>query len=79
MAFFLERILPTVNQLVRNPRKRKRRKPKTPALRYAFNTFANKQVELKKGSPQKRGTFCPRDKTGSEAVLSLISILLLPS
>jgi small subunit ribosomal protein S12 len=55
MAFFLERILPTVNQLVRNPRKRKRRKPKTPALRYAFNTFANKQVELKKGSPQKRG------------------------
>ena len=47
--------MPTVNQLVRNPRKRKRRKPKTPALRYAFNTFSNKQVELKKGSPQKRG------------------------
>ena len=40
---------------MRNPRKRKRRKPKTPALRYAFNTFSNKQVELKKGSPQKRG------------------------
>jgi len=53
--FFLEQILPTVNQLVRNPRKRKRRKSKTPALRFAFNTFANRQVELKKGSPQKRG------------------------
>ncbi len=47
--------MPTVNQLVRNPRKRKRRKPKTPALRYAFNSFSSKQVELKKGSPQKRG------------------------
>ena len=47
--------MPTINQLVRNSRKRKRRKPKTPALRYVFNTFAGKQVELRKGSPQKRG------------------------
>ena len=55
MAYFLENFLPTINQLVRNSRRQKRRKPKTPALRVAFNTFASKQVELKKGSPQKRG------------------------
>jgi len=47
--------LPTINQLVRNKRKSKRRKPKTPALRFAFNSFASQAVELKKGSPQKRG------------------------
>jgi len=47
--------LPTINQLVRNSRKMKRRKPNAPALRFAFNTFASQQVELKKGSPQKRG------------------------
>lgn len=40
---------------MRNSRKQKRRKPKTPALRFSFNTFGSKLVELKKGSPQKRG------------------------
>ena len=47
--------MPTVNQLVRKSRKQKRRKPKTPALRYVFNSFLSKQIENKKGSPQKRG------------------------
>ena len=47
--------MPTVNQLVRKSRRSKRRKPKTPALRYAFNSLGKGQVELKKGSPQKRG------------------------
>ena len=55
MTFFLDDNLPTINQLVRNSRKQKRRKPKTPALRVAFNSFSSQQVELKKGSPQKRG------------------------
>ncbi len=47
--------MPTVNQLVRKSRRSKRRKPKTPALRYAFNSLGKGQVELKKGSPLKRG------------------------
>lgn len=47
--------MPTVNQLVRKARKQKRRKPKTPAMRYVFNSFLSKQIENKKGSPQKRG------------------------
>ena len=47
--------MPTINQLVRKSRKLKRRKPRTPALRFAFNSFVSQQVELKKGSPQKRG------------------------
>ena len=47
--------MPTVNQLVRKSRKQKRRKPKTPAMRYVFNSFLSKQIENKKGSPQKRG------------------------
>ena len=47
--------MPTVNQLVRKSRRSKRRKPKTPALRYAFNSMGKRQIELKKGSPQKRG------------------------
>ena len=47
--------MPTVNQLVRKSRRSKRRKPKTPALRYAFNSLGKGQIELKKGSHQKRG------------------------
>ena len=47
--------MPPVNQLVRKSRKQKRRKPKTPAMRYVFNSFLSKQIENKKGSPQKRG------------------------
>ncbi len=47
--------MPTINQLVRKSRKLKRRKPRTPALRFAFNSFVSQQVELKKGSPQTRG------------------------
>ena len=55
MTIFPDYILPTINQLVRSARKKKRRKPNTPALRVAFNSFTSQQVELKKGSPQKRG------------------------
>ena len=40
---------------MRKSRKLKRRKPRTPALRFAFNSFVSQPVELNKGSRQKRG------------------------
>jgi small subunit ribosomal protein S12 len=46
--------LPTTNQLVRKGRKPIRKKAKAPALRFHFNTLANKTVRAK-GNPQKRG------------------------
>lgn len=46
--------MPTTNQLVRKPRRRTRRKGRTPALRYVFNSLQNR-MNLGKGSPQKRG------------------------
>jgi len=53
--------LPTVNQLVRNGRKRVVKKTKAPALRFSYNSLKNKMV-LGKGSPQKRGV-CIQVKT----------------
>ena len=47
--------LPTLNQLVRNPRKRTRKKPKTPALRAIRNSFTGRTRELQRGAPQKAG------------------------
>ena len=46
--------MPTVNQLVRNPRVRLTKKAKAPALRYGFNSLKNR-VNRTGGSPQKRG------------------------
>lgn len=45
--------MPTINQLVRNPRKDKTRKSKSPALQSTFNSLKNKAVHLP--APQKRG------------------------
>jgi len=45
--------MPTINQLVRNPRKDKIRKSKSPALQSTFNSLKNKVVNLP--APQKRG------------------------
>ncbi len=45
--------MPTINQLVRKPRKDKIRKSKSPALQSTFNSLKNKVVELP--APQKRG------------------------
>ena len=45
--------MPTINQLVRKPRKNKGRKSKSPALLSTFNTLKNRSVHLP--SPQKRG------------------------
>jgi len=47
--------MPTINQLIRKPRKPVAKKSKSPALQSGFNTLKNRPVKLKKGSPQKRG------------------------
>jgi len=53
--------LPTINQLIRKGRSRKKEKVKAPALRYSFNALKNKTFELR-GSPQKRGV-CTQVRT----------------
>ena len=45
--------MPTINQLVRKGRKKKKKKIKTPALRKIFNTKKRKVKEIP--NPQKRG------------------------
>lgn len=45
--------MPTINQLVRKPRKSVKRKSKSPALINGFNTINNRAVAV--FSPQKRG------------------------
>ncbi len=47
--------MPTVNQLIRKSRKTPKKKSKSPALQYTFNSLKNHEVELDKGAPQKRG------------------------
>lgn len=46
--------MPTVNQLVRKPRRPRNKKEKSPALRYSFNALKNRQRKGA-GSPQKQG------------------------
>ena len=46
--------VPTVNQLVRKPRRTKKKKNKAPALRYSFNALKNR-TQRGTGSPHKRG------------------------
>jgi len=45
--------MPTINQLVRKPRKKTVKKSKSPALGFKTNSLNKKKVEL--NSPQKRG------------------------
>ncbi len=47
--------MPTINQLVRNPRERQRRKSKAPALQTGFNLKKRRPFPVQGGSPQKRG------------------------
>lgn len=47
--------MPTIQQLIRKPRKRPVRKSKVPALQRAFNVLKNRPVLLKGGSPFKQG------------------------
>jgi len=45
--------MPTINQLIRKPRKKLAKKSKSPALQFTFNNLKNKNVKI--GCPQKRG------------------------
>lgn len=54
--------MPTINQLVRKGRQPKRKKSKSPALQYTFNSFSQRRTRQPKGSPQKRGV-CTQVKT----------------
>jgi len=45
--------VPTINQLIRKPRKVARKKTKSPALSFGYNTIRNKPVDYP--SPFKRG------------------------
>ena len=47
--------MPTINQLIKQGRKKSASKSKSPAMQRRFNTLKMRPVELKKGSPFKRG------------------------
>jgi small subunit ribosomal protein S12 len=47
--------MPTIQQLVRKPRKKIAKKAKTPSLLRNFNYIKNKPSTVKKGNPFKRG------------------------
>jgi len=47
--------MPTINQLVRKPRKVAKKKSKSPALQRGFDLLKNKPFIYKKGCPFKRG------------------------
>jgi len=47
--------MPTINQLIKKSRKKQRSKLKTPALKRNLNILKRKNINLKVGSPQKRG------------------------
>lgn len=53
--------MPTINQLVRNGRKKLIKKTKAPALRFTYNALKNR-TERGEGSPQKRGV-CTQVRT----------------
>src|SRR5688500_171456 len=53
--------MPTINQLVRKPRKPVVKKTKAPALRFTYNSLKGK-LTRGKGAPQKRGV-CTQVKT----------------
>ncbi|MBU0613016.1 30S ribosomal protein S12 [Patescibacteria group bacterium] len=47
--------MPTINQLIRKPRKSHKKKSKTPALEITLNPIKRKKTKLPKGSPFKQG------------------------
>ena len=53
--------MPTVNQLVRKGRVRSKKKMKTPALHFTYNSL-KRRMKSGEGSPQKRGV-CTQVKT----------------
>jgi small subunit ribosomal protein S12 len=59
--YSLEVFVPTVNQLVRKGRVKSKKKLKTPALHYTYNSL-KRRMKSGEGSPQKRGV-CTQVKT----------------
>ncbi|MDP3970395.1 MAG: 30S ribosomal protein S12 [bacterium] len=47
--------MPTINQLIRKPRKKTKKKSVVPALETTFNAIKRRKRTLPKGSPFKRG------------------------
>ena len=47
--------MPTVNQLLRKPRKQRKKKATAPALKTVLNSLKIRKKELPKGAPFKRG------------------------
>lgn len=47
--------MPTINQLVRRPRKTTKKKSKTPALQFTLDTLHRKKTDLRRGAAFKRG------------------------
>lgn len=50
--------MPTINQLIRNPRRRASKRSKSPALQFNYNSLKSKSYARKgrhKSNPQKRG------------------------
>ena len=47
--------MPTIAQLIRRPRTTARRKSKSPALQFAFDTLHRKRTNLSRGAAFKRG------------------------
>jgi small subunit ribosomal protein S12 len=47
--------VPTINQLIRKGREKKKVKSKSPALKFNLNTFKQRRIRRDDGSPQKRG------------------------
>lgn len=56
--------MPTLNQLLKNPRKKMKAKTRSPALSYGFNTLKNKPIyypaSFKRGVAIKVGTMTPK-------------------
>ena len=56
--------MPTINQLIRKPRKAKSKKSKSPALQSIFNSLKNRSIKaaapLKRGVCLKVGTMTPK-------------------
>ncbi len=47
--------MPTIHQLVKNPRKANKAKSKSPAMQSVLNTLERRRTFISKGSPFKRG------------------------
>lgn len=47
--------MPTIQQLIKRPRKTRSKKSKSPALQTTLNTIKSRDVDMRKGCPQKRG------------------------